>query len=561
MRKPVVVRKLMVLAAVLVAGAGISWATAAITQAGSTDVIYACQRQDGSDGGFVRIVSSAAQCKSNERVISWNVQGPKGDPGPAGAVGAAGPPGPQGDKGDRGDPGPQGVPGEPGAPGAPGPKGDPGAPGAAVASIAALDGSPCALRGAPGTLGVTYALDGAITLRCNVTIDLQNDAHNCGTAGNDVSVLPHAVGICLGGQAAIGSCDPGFNDLDKLVLDGCEDQDSNPIAGGCGDGIRQADEQCDDGNTNNLDGCSRSCRFEQTQRINSLQMGFSTSAACPANRLGSAFASVIRNQIESSIAQSVQDGSTSLMFQFPDLLDDSGTNQSSVTLGVLNGTPATMAGYNGLQDLDWWYVTDRAGVDSTGTAVQRLTGNITAKVLDTTGRIDLPFSFGSAPANLHFFSAHLRASVGVPSLPLVSSGGPPGHLASEQLDPDLTSFATTTNGSLCGFVSARSLANVPVPSSVAQQCTQYGPTNTFLDLLVGGCTVLFIPVVVPTQPDASDPNQAAVGAGAPYRFSTTGSSVSACKDKNNAPVPLDTCLDAAAYSGQFSFTTDRVIAK
>ena len=56
----------------------------------------------------------------------------------------------------------------------------------------------------------------------------------------------------------------------------------------CGDGVRNGIEQCDDGNTVNLDGCDSACRFEQVLRINSLTMQFGTSLACTANAFGGA---------------------------------------------------------------------------------------------------------------------------------------------------------------------------------------------------------------------------------------------------------------------------------
>ncbi|HEX4931441.1 MAG TPA: hypothetical protein VFV62_12085, partial [Gaiellaceae bacterium] len=43
--------------------------------------------------GQLRVDSS---CKKNEIAISWNEQGPKGDPGPAGPAGPAGATGPKG---------------------------------------------------------------------------------------------------------------------------------------------------------------------------------------------------------------------------------------------------------------------------------------------------------------------------------------------------------------------------------------------------------------------------------------------------------------------------------
>lgn len=54
------------------------------------------------------------------------------------------------------------------------------------------------------------------------SIDTQNDPHNCGTVGNDVSVLPHATGKCVNGQAAILACDYGWQDVNGIATDGCE---------------------------------------------------------------------------------------------------------------------------------------------------------------------------------------------------------------------------------------------------------------------------------------------------------------------------------------------------
>ena len=61
--------------------------------------------------GDVRIVDSAAACRSYEQSVSWSQKGPKGDagsPGLKGDTGAAGPPGPRGSTGGTGSAGPQG---------------------------------------------------------------------------------------------------------------------------------------------------------------------------------------------------------------------------------------------------------------------------------------------------------------------------------------------------------------------------------------------------------------------------------------------------------------------
>ena len=49
----------------------------------SADTINACVRQSS---GKLRIVGVPEQCKSNEAPISWNSEGPKGDPGDAQCV-------------------------------------------------------------------------------------------------------------------------------------------------------------------------------------------------------------------------------------------------------------------------------------------------------------------------------------------------------------------------------------------------------------------------------------------------------------------------------------------
>jgi hypothetical protein len=139
----------------------------------------------------------------------------------------------------------------------------------------------------------------------------------------------------------------------------------------------------------------------------------------------------------------------------------------------------------------------------------------------------------------------------------------------------VTSFATGggTNsgptGQLCGNASAASLAQAPVASQLLSgpdKCNEgYSSSNSMIDVFISGCTVSIfnIPIINPTQPDTSDPDQTA-GAGPPYTLSasnTTTHVVDTCKDKANNSVALATCLKAAAYSSSFKFAVDRVIFK
>ena len=90
--------------------------------------------------GYVRVVTVAGKCRTNELPIAWNTAGPKGDPGSAGPVGAAGTAGPAGPAGTAGPAGSRGADGAPGPAGPQGPKGD---PGGAIEEIGDLSGVGC----------------------------------------------------------------------------------------------------------------------------------------------------------------------------------------------------------------------------------------------------------------------------------------------------------------------------------------------------------------------------------------------------------------------------------
>ncbi|MFT3775810.1 MAG: MopE-related protein [Minicystis sp.] len=52
-------------------------------------------------------------------------------------------------------------------------------------------------------------------------IDIAGDVHNCGGCGVVCSV-PNATPACNGGACAVGACNAGFDDCDKLAANGCE---------------------------------------------------------------------------------------------------------------------------------------------------------------------------------------------------------------------------------------------------------------------------------------------------------------------------------------------------
>jgi len=399
---------------------------------------------------------------------------------------------------------------------------------------------------------------------CRFSCVSTESARDCSTAGP---------GICVTG----GKC----NDTAHICEGGTPVADGTPCGSGrtckggsceaptsltCGNGTREAGEQCDDGSLGNLDGCDAKCRFEQAHRLVTINMQWTTDTYCTANALGGAIGGAAQATIQSSLDASIKAGGTSVLFKFLDLDDLTGTVDPSIKLGPVGGSPVSGAGYSGTSDLDWWYKVDPTSIDSTRTPTAQLNGKIVSKVLDASGNMKVSLSFGSGPVQLSLSSVRVRATLGAATKPTIaSSSKPPGHFTFENVDPALTSFATSTNGLLCGLVSAESLASVPAPDAVlaggTTACSEgYTKSNSLLDVLVGGCKVALLLVAVkPTQPDASDAGAAAVGAGAPYTLTLAGNSVTGCKDKSGATADLKKCLASAAYSAYFKFTSDRVI--
>jgi hypothetical protein len=269
-------------AAALVAAvvAGATYATTSLTStAVATNTIHACVK----DNGDVRIVSAATDCRTPEHAISWNIVGPTGPAGPTGAQGAqgdVGPTGPQGPKGDKGDKGDAGTtfasvddlagltcraatgPGTThvsyenndviiGCVASPGGGGDSGG-GTGVSCTPPAD-PPHGLAACDANGNVVYACaygwtdaDGNLANGCEQLLDLQNDPHNCGQPGNDVTNLPpafHAVAGCRNGVMVIAACLPGWTDENGNPADGCEA--ANP-ATACGhiDGLGEMFFDC-----------------------------------------------------------------------------------------------------------------------------------------------------------------------------------------------------------------------------------------------------------------------------------------------------------------------------
>lgn len=352
-----------------------------------------------------------------------------------------------------------------------------------------------------------------------------------------------ASGLALSMAACATSTD------EDLVSD-----ESEVHANPCGNGVRDPGEQCDDGNHDNLDGCSATCQFEQVHRMNSINMQFNTDSFCTSNAIGSAIKSVAQSQLADALNGAVGDGSISILLQANNATDPTGVN-GTFSLSSYVGAPVN-AGSLGLDAL---FTASKASLNPDLTPLVSMNASSASSALSAgPGNVAFSLALGGPPVDVSLSNAKVRATVGAAS-------APGGHLASEHLDPALKTFATLTNGQMCGDISAASLAAVPVPeqlTSGSTSCSQgYTQSNSMLDVIVGGCKVFIITALGATQPDKQATTAPQAGAGAPYKLTTSGNRVTGCKDKSGASVNLDACLKSAAFSAAFKFSSQRVAVR
>jgi hypothetical protein len=193
------------------------------------------------------------------------------------------------------------------------------------------------------------------------------------------------------------------------------------------------------------------------------------------------------------------------------------------------------------------------------------------------GRLTVKMNLSGNLRKLDIWNLKMQVAIGAATTPKVSTGSPPGHLASEHIAPSLTSFesagvgASGPAGEMCGNTTTQSFSVVNVPPDIVMggpvACDEiYVSSNSFLDVLVNGCHYQGTTVVNATQPDMQDPTVTfPSGTRAPYKLSASSSShvIDTCTDSSGSPiaVPVATCLTGLAYSNVFRFQSDRIIVK
>jgi len=331
----------------------------------------------------------------------------------------------------------------------------------------------------------------------------------------------------------------------------------------CGDGVIDLGEECDDGGVADFDGCTRTCRYEAIQHVDSLALhaGSAPSSCVPTtNQLGNAFSALGLPAFNNALSNAVASGQLIMLFDLLDLDEAVGQQDAGVEVGLLGGVPDPADPSPG--GFDAWYLVGDAQLDGNGRPSQRLTGGSIAAFALAAGpsNVSLPFLGGT----LNVLGARFEALVDTTA----STPAPPPF----ELAPGLVAFETLDAGGasrgLCGNLTVGSLAAIPVPPDVtvggnacSASCASSrsyvacgaGPVtascHSLLDLLVGGCRIqppLCFNLISPTQPDLG------VGGNPPHAlsFADSGGGI----EKVVVVEPGD------AYSSWFSVTSERVHA-
>src|SRR6185369_5939309 len=191
--------------------------------------------------------------------------------------------------------------------------------------------------------------------------------------------------------------------------------------------------------------------------------------------------------VTKALASGVKDGSITIILKFLGLDDLTGTKTTApFQLGILHGTPTSTAGYDGTADLDWWYTSDSASIDTNRDPKSALMNGkfLTGKLSSDPGTVLLTLLLGGSPATLTMKNTVLTATSDAASTPTSSSGATPGHLASENDDPAIKTFKSLSGGKLCGDITARSLQKVTLPMAFDGQCDEgysVANNNSLLD--------------------------------------------------------------------------------
>jgi cysteine-rich repeat protein len=388
--------------------------------------------------------------------------------------------------------------------------------------------------------------------------------------------------LCLGAPLACVQSKCGDGYLDAAAGEQCEPPGSGTcdaacksiVVAACGNGKVEANEDCDDGNTSNLDGCDAACRYESEIRMTqvSISNAVSFTGCMPTtNAFGrNVLTNTAIGQLNPSLQSGIDAGTTNLLVQALGLDDPTGVaDPDGLKIGILSGDidtakPGAAWPASG-NPIDWWFLVDKTMVDGPGLPLNPLTATLAARSLragpaDTT----LQLLLSGVPAKLTMRNAVMVANLD--GNPAPNQPAPPPAA----LKPGYTHFQTVTASTagkqgLCGNVTVESLAAIPIPESLTTgtgACKKtngshtytycgagnpVGPNcNSLLDAVVGGCKVQVIIYI--TAINAS-PKPDVAGNGVSTLSVDTA-------NKNKVPASQSNG-NTNAYSAYFTFKANR----
>jgi cysteine-rich repeat protein len=326
---------------------------------------------------------------------------------------------------------------------------------------------------------------------------------------------------------------------------------SGTVSALCGNGTLDPGEQCDDGNSYDLDGCDSGCNYEVVTRMSTLSIATTAGPAFCVHK-GNALGSKALNALAVSVVlnpaltTAVNGATVNVLTEFVGLSDPTGTSATGFDIGVVDAIldPAKGA-WPGNNPTDWWFLADPSVVNM-GQPTGKLTNGKLVNHALTAGpnTVSLTISLSGTPADLTLNNASIAGTVGNAT----NTPAPPPAKIEAGLMVLETITANGTNQGLCGDITVGSLKAIAVPAALIQggsnACTEnYTAANSLLDVLVVGCKVtspLSLTAVNATQPDVP-------GSGTTVTHLTAGAG-------NIVTVPAN---DTDAYSSYFQFVTTR----
>ncbi len=185
-------------------------------------------------------------------------------------------------------------------------------------------------------------------------------------------------------------------------------------AQGCGDGVVDPSEQCDDGDRGRLDGCDPACRYEQVQGLTALALSGATGPAfcTPAtNQLGRAVSAIGLNALNSALADGLASGALDQTLVVGELDDPLGHDDPALELGAVaaSADPA-----NPVSGLDSWHLGDPSHLAPDLAPLSVLPGSLSASSNPCCALVPRTRPKG----------AYTARQTGTPSAPVASTGAP-----------------------------------------------------------------------------------------------------------------------------------------